>query len=184
MACSCFATPSSISCDPVREHPMDFSAVETEAFHRLGHWALEEDLAPTGIDLTSDSVLPADATGTAVIVARLAGVSAGLPAAEHVFTMVDPRLSFQRLVEDGARIEPGTRMGVVTGRMRSILTGERTALNFIQRLSGVATLTRRYVDLLADLPCKLLDTRKTTPGWRVLEKYAVRCGGGHNHRMG
>jgi len=164
--------------------PMDFSAVETEAFYRLGHWALEEDLAPSGIDLTSECVLPADATGTAVIVARVAGVSAGLPAAEHVFTMVDPRLSFQRLVEDGARVEPGTRMGVATGRMRSILTAERTALNFIQRLSGVATLTRRYVDILADLPCKLLDTRKTTPGWRILEKYAVRCGGGHNHRMG
>src|SRR5262249_32947162 len=72
---------------------------------------------------------------------------------------------------------------IVSGRMRSILTAERTALNFLQRMSGIATLTRQYVSLIANLPCKLLDTRKTTPGWRLLEKYAVRCGGGHNHRM-
>jgi nicotinate-nucleotide pyrophosphorylase (carboxylating) len=163
---------------------MDFSPVETEAFHRLANWALEEDLNPSGIDLTSDAVIPADATGTAMIVARAAGVSAGLPAAEQIFLMVDPRMSVQILIEDGTRVAPGARLAVVTGRMRSILVGERTALNFIQRLSGIATLTRRQVDVVADLPCKLLDTRKTTPGWRILEKYAVRCGGGHNHRMG
>lgn len=116
-------------------------------------------------------------------VARCWTVS-GLPAAEGVFGIVDPRLSIQPVVEDGQRVEPGARLAVVTGRMRSILTGERTALNFLQRLSGVATLTRRHVDLIADLPCKLFDTRKTTPGWRILEKYAVRCGGGFNHRMG
>ncbi len=163
---------------------MDFTAVETEAFTRLASWALEEDLAPSGVDLTSAAVIPTEINGTAVLVARSGGVIAGLPAAEGVFTMVDPRLSFQQLIEDGNRVESGARLAVVTGRMRSILTGERTALNFVQRLSGVATLTRRYADLIADLPCQLLDTRKTTPGWRILEKYAVRCGGGHNHRMG
>ncbi len=163
---------------------MDFTAVETEAFTRLAGYALEEDLAPNGIDLTSDAVLPSALTGTAILVARVPGIVSGLPAAEGVFVMVDPRLSFQALVEDGQQVEPGTRLGVVTGRMRSLLTGERTALNFLQRLSGVATLTRRHVDRIADLPCRLLDTRKTTPGWRILEKYAVRCGGGFNHRMG
>src|SRR5205814_8722280 len=85
---------------------------------------------------------------------------------------------------DGSRVQPGTQLATVSGRMRSILTGERTALNFLQRLSGVATQTWRYTSLVADLPVKILDTRKTTPGWRLLEKYAVRCGGGHNHRMG
>jgi len=163
---------------------MDFTATETEAFTRLAGWALEEDLAPSGIDLTSDAVIPTEVTGTAILVSRVGGIISGLPAAEGVFAMVDPRLSFQQLLEDGHRAEHGTRLAVVTGRMRSILTGERTALNFVQRLSGVATLTRRYVDLVADLPCQLLDTRKTSPGWRVLEKYAVRCGGGQNHRMG
>jgi nicotinate-nucleotide pyrophosphorylase (carboxylating) len=162
---------------------MDFTAVETEAFMRLAAWALEEDLAPSGIDLTSDSVIPADITGTAILVSRVTGTVAGLPAAEGAFTMVDPRLSFQQVVEDGQSVEPGTRLAVVTGRMRSMLSAERTALNFLQHLSGIATLTRRYVDLVADLPCKVLDTRKTTPGWRILEKYAVRCGGGSNHRM-
>jgi nicotinate-nucleotide pyrophosphorylase (carboxylating) len=163
---------------------MEFTAAETEAFTRLTGWALEEDLAPTGVDLTSDAVIPADAIGTAILIARVSGILAGMPAAEGTFSMVDPRLSFQQVAADGQRVEPGARLAVVTGRMRSILTGERTALNFLQRLSGVATLTRRYADLIVDLPCRLLDTRKTTPGWRTLEKYAVRCGGGFNHRMG
>jgi nicotinate-nucleotide pyrophosphorylase (carboxylating) len=162
----------------------EFSPVETEAFQRLAKWALEEDLAPRQVDLTSEAVIPPDTMGKAVLVARAAGVIAGLPAAQGVFAMVDPGLSFQRQVEDGAWVQQGTSLGIVQGRMRSILTGERTALNFTQHLSGIASLTRRYVELIANLPCKLLDTRKTTPGWRVLEKYAVRCGGGHNHRMG
>jgi nicotinate-nucleotide pyrophosphorylase (carboxylating) len=100
------------------------------------------------------------------------------------YELVDLSLAFIRFVEDGAVVAAGARLAIVSGRMRSILTGERTALNFLQRLSGVATLTRKYVSVVADLPCKVLDTRKTTPGWRLLEKYAVRCGGGHNHRMG
>jgi nicotinate-nucleotide pyrophosphorylase (carboxylating) len=122
--------------------------------------------------------------GQGVFVARAAGVLAGLPAAAIVLEMVDPRLEFQPQIADGSPIAPGDRLAVVAGPMRSLLTAERTALNFVQRLSGVATLTRRYVDAVAGLPCRILDTRKTTPGWRRLEKYAVRQGGGHNHRLG
>jgi nicotinate-nucleotide pyrophosphorylase (carboxylating) len=162
---------------------MPFTATELEACQRLAAMALDEDLGPNG-DLTSQAVIPNTATGKAVLASRADGVVAGLPAAQITFSLVDPRLGFEALVEDGSRVEPGTRLAVVSGRMRSILTGERTALNFVQRLSGVASLTRRYVDAVAGLPCQVLDTRKTTPGWRVLEKYAVRCGGGHNHRMG
>jgi nicotinate-nucleotide pyrophosphorylase (carboxylating) len=162
---------------------MDFTAAEDAAFRRLATWALEEDLGPNG-DLTSQAVVPADRAGRAALVARASGVIAGLPAARQVFAMVDPELEFTPRAEDGAVVAPGAVLAVVSGRMRSILTGERTALNCGQRLSGVATLTRRYVEAAAGLPCQVLDTRKTTPGWRLLEKYAVRCGGGHNHRMG
>jgi nicotinate-nucleotide pyrophosphorylase (carboxylating) len=162
---------------------MSFTPAETAACERLARLALEEDLGATG-DLTSQAVIPPDAVGQAVFVARSAGVIAGLPAAAIVFGLVDPGLSFQPLVSDGAAAQPGTQVAVVRGPMRSLLTGERTALNFMQRLSGIATLTARYVALVAGLRCKVLDTRKTTPGWRQLEKYAVRQGGGHNHRMG
>jgi nicotinate-nucleotide pyrophosphorylase (carboxylating) len=162
---------------------MPFSAAETAAVSRLAAWALEEDLGANG-DLTSLATIPADLDGRAVLVARTEGVVAGLPAAEHSFHAVDPALVFTPLVADGTKVQRGTQLATVAGRMRSILTGERTALNFLQRLSGVATQTWRYTSLVADLPVQVLDTRKTTPGWRVLEKYAVRCGGGHNHRMG
>jgi nicotinate-nucleotide pyrophosphorylase (carboxylating) len=162
---------------------MSFTVAETAAVARLAAWALEEDLGDNG-DLTSRATIPADLDGRAVLVARAEGVVAGLPAAEHCFHAVDAALAFAPLVADGSPVRPGTRLATVAGRMRSILAGERTALNFLQRLSGVATQTRRYTSLVADLPVQILDTRKTTPGWRVLEKYAVRCGGGHNHRMG
>jgi nicotinate-nucleotide pyrophosphorylase (carboxylating) len=160
-----------------------FTLAENAAFHRLATWALEEDLGIPG-DLTSQSIIPEELAGKAVLVARVPGVLAGLPAAEGSFKLVDPDLSFAPHLADGASVHPGDHLATVSGRMRSILTGERTALNFLQRLSGVATQTHKYVALVADLPCKVLDTRKTTPGWRLLEKYAVRCGGGHNHRMG
>jgi nicotinate-nucleotide pyrophosphorylase (carboxylating) len=162
---------------------MTFTPAEAAACERLARLALDEDLGSAG-DLTSQSVIPADATGQAVFVVRPAGVIAGLPAAAIVFGLVDPSLSFQPVVSDGTAVQPGTRLAVVRGPMRSLLTGERTALNFLQRLSGIATLTAKHVALVAGRPCKVLDTRKTTPGWRLLEKYAVRQGGGHNHRMG
>jgi nicotinate-nucleotide pyrophosphorylase (carboxylating) len=162
---------------------MPFSAAETAAVARLAAWALEEDLGDNG-DLTSQATIPADLDGRAVLVARTSGVVAGLPAAEYCFHAVDAALVFSPLVADSSLVQRDTQLATVAGRMRSILTGERTALNFLQRLSGVATQTWRYTSLVADLPVQILDTRKTTPGWRVLEKYAVRCGGGHNHRMG
>ncbi len=98
--------------------------------------------------------------------------------------MVDPQLEIQSLIADGTRVERGDCVATVAGSLRSILAGERTALNFLQRLSGIATLTRKFVDAISGLPTQLLDTRKTTPGWRLLEKYAVRMGGGVNHRIG
>jgi nicotinate-nucleotide pyrophosphorylase (carboxylating) len=160
-----------------------FTASEAAACRRLVEWALEEDLGTDG-DLTSLAVLPADLQGRAVFVPRTAGVLAGLPAVEMVLAAVDARLQWQPYLHDGDALAPGGRIAAVSGPMRSLLSAERTSLNFLQRLSGVATQTRRYVDAVAGLPCCILDTRKTTPGWRLLEKYAVRCGGGTNHRMG
>jgi nicotinate-nucleotide pyrophosphorylase (carboxylating) len=162
---------------------MSFTPAEAEACQRLAQWALEEDLGSTG-DLTCQAVIPPDLMGQAVFVARSAGVVAGLPAAAITFCRVDRSVDFQPVLPDGSVLEPGTRLATVRGPMRAILTGERVALNFLQRLSGVASQTARYVAVVAGLPCQILDTRKTTPGWRLLEKYAVRMGGGHNHRMG
>ncbi len=161
-----------------------FNRAEEKACRRLIELALEEDLGATG-DITSKAVIPCDLSGRAVFVARAPGVVAGLPAAELVLqTVHTPLVKFQPVMEDGTRVNPGDRIALVSGLMEFILTAERTALNFLQHLSGIATVTRRYVDALAGLPCQILDTRKTIPGWRLLEKYAVRVGGGHNHRMG
>src|SRR5262245_61949293 len=162
---------------------MSFSTEEAEACRRLVALALEEDLGTAG-DLTSQAVIPEELQAGATFVARSAGVLAGLPAAEQVVHAVDRRLGLQALKTDGMRLAAGERIATLTGPMRGILAVERTALNFLQHLSGIATLTRRYVDAVAGLPCKILDTRKTIPGWRLPAKYAVRQGGGHNHRMG
>jgi nicotinate-nucleotide pyrophosphorylase (carboxylating) len=164
---------------------MNFSPEETAACRRLVELALEEDLGPEKVDLTTQAIIPAKLSGRAVFVARAPGVVAGLPAVELVLsTSHSPLLKFQPLVQDGDRVQRGDRLATVVGIMQFILMTERIALNFLQHLSGIATLTRRFVDAVAGLPCQILDTRKTTPGWRLLEKYAVRCGGGHNHRMG
>jgi nicotinate-nucleotide pyrophosphorylase (carboxylating) len=160
-----------------------FTPAEADACRRLVELALAEDLDGTG-DRTSRATIPPELPGQALFVARAPGVLAGLPAVELVLAAVDPRLTWQPLLEDGRPLQRGDRIARVSGPMASILAAERTALNFLQRLSGVATQTRRYADQIAGLPCRLLDTRKTTPGWRLLEKYAVRMGGGHNHRMG
>jgi nicotinate-nucleotide pyrophosphorylase (carboxylating) len=159
-----------------------FTPAEIIACRRLVELALQEDVG-TG-DLTSQAVIPETLTGRGVFVARAPGVVAGLPAAALVFATLDPRVQFEPLLADGDSVRPGSRLARVAGPMRSVLSGERTALNFLQHLSGVATQTRRYVEAVAGLRCQVLDTRKTLPGWRLLEKYAVRCGGGHNHRMG
>jgi nicotinate-nucleotide pyrophosphorylase (carboxylating) len=168
---------------------MTFSPAETTACCRLIELALDEDLGrrnPSWLgDVTSRVlIIPGVTMGRAVFVARQKGVLAGLPSAALVLASVDPRLTFEPLLADGTPLEPGVALARASGPIDSLLTAERTALNFLQHLSGVATLTRRYVDTVAGLPCKILDTRKTTPGWRLLEKYAVRCGGGHNHRFG
>jgi nicotinate-nucleotide pyrophosphorylase (carboxylating) len=160
-----------------------FSAAETEACRRLISLALEEDLATAG-DLTSQAVIPAGLLGQASFVARSGGVLAGLPAVEMVFATLDPQVNFRPHLTDGTTVSPGSRLADIRGPMRSILTGERPALNFLQRLSGIATLTQLYVQAVAGLSCRILDTRKTAPGWRLLEKYAVRQGGGQNHRIG
>ncbi|HUR55215.1 MAG TPA: carboxylating nicotinate-nucleotide diphosphorylase [Gemmataceae bacterium] len=160
-----------------------FTAAEATACRALVALALAEDLGDSG-DRTSRTLIPADQISRAKFVARTPGVVAGLPAAAMVCETVDPSLSFTPAGADGSRVERGTLVATVAGPLRSILTAERTALNFLQRLSGVASLTRKYVELTAGFPAKILDTRKTTPGWRLLEKYAVRMGGGTNHRVG
>jgi nicotinate-nucleotide pyrophosphorylase (carboxylating) len=163
---------------------MPFSKAEMAACRRLVEMALEEDLGNIG-DITSRAFIPPKLEGRAVFVARASGVVAGLPAVQMVFqTAHTPLVKFDTLVEDGTRVAPGDRLAEVSGLMEFILTGERTALNFLQHLSGIATLTRKFVDAIAGLPCKILDTRKTLPGWRLLDKYAVRQGGGYNHRLG
>ena len=160
-----------------------FSPDEEAACRRLVELALAEDLGATG-DRTRRALIPADQAGRAAFVARTSGVVAGLPAAALVCAAVDPQLEFESQVADGTAVERGTGLAAVAGPLRSILEAERTALNFLQRLSGVASLTRKYADAVAGYPAKILDTRKTTPGWRLLEKYAVRMGGGTNHRVG
>jgi nicotinate-nucleotide pyrophosphorylase (carboxylating) len=149
---------------------------------RLVDMAIAEDRGPG--DWTSRWTVPARTRAHAEIVAKAAGVIAGLAVARAVFARIDPRITFQPAVSDGADVEPGAVVATVRGPARAVLTAERVALNFLQRLSGVATLTRRYVDAVAGTGVRILDTRKTTPGWRTLEKAAVRAGGGANHRLG
>jgi len=151
----------------------------SEATRDLIRLALLEDLISG--DVTTDAIFAPDDRVTAFFVAKEPLVVAGLPIVRAVFERVDPDCTFTWSAADGDRVEPGT-IGTVEGPVRSVLKAERPALNFMRHLSGVATLTRRCVDLLGDSTTRLVDTRKTTPGFRELEKYAVRCGGGFNHR--
>ena len=143
--------------------------------------ALEEDLAWG--DLTTDALVPSDQQGRGHIIAKAAGVLCGLPDAQAVFHQVDAGVRFAALLPEGASLEPGMAVAAIEGHLASILKAERTALNFLQRLSGIATETARYVQAVAGTRARIIDTRKTTPGLRVLEKYAVRVGGGANHRF-
>jgi nicotinate-nucleotide pyrophosphorylase (carboxylating) len=145
--------------------------------------ALDEDLGAAG-DITTNSIIPAEATGEAAIVAHQAGVVAGLDLAEAAFKALDPGIRFTRIAADGGRIAAGGKIATVAGKTRALLTGERAALNFLGRLSGIATLTASYVEAVSGTGARIACTRKTTPGLRVLEKYAVRAGGGINHRYG
>ncbi len=142
--------------------------------------ALREDI-PHG-DITSESLIPMGVRSRAVLMAKAPGVLAGIDVARRVFQKIDPKTSFEILIRDGERFEPGDALAEVAGRTRALLAAERTALNFVQRMSGIATTTRAYVDAVAGTGARILDTRKTTPGLRDLEKYAVRMGGGTNHR--
>jgi len=145
--------------------------------------ALAEDLGLAG-DITTDSIIPANAHGEASIVVRMPGVIAGLDLAEAAFRALDPDTQCARVVDDGAKVEAGAAIAKIKARKRALLTGERTALNFLGRLSGIATLTAAYVAKVEGTAARIACTRKTTPGLRALEKYAVRCGGGVNHRFG
>lgn len=156
---------------------------DSEAVRRIVATALEEDLGAEG-DLTTAAVVPEDRTAAGHLVARAELVIAGLSVAREVFRQLDPSLIFLELAGDGDRAEAGQRLATVTGRARRILEGERTALNFVMRMSGIATTTRRAVDEVAGTGARILDTRKTAPGLRVLDKLSVALGGGENHRMG
>jgi nicotinate-nucleotide pyrophosphorylase (carboxylating) len=145
--------------------------------------ALAEDLGSRG-DATSAAFIPVEATGSARFIARKPGVLAGSRVAGLVAEAFEGRLRYEPLLPDGSPLSRGDVIARLHGNTRALLAAERTALNFLQRLSGVATLTRAHVDAVAGTRARVLDTRKTTPGWRLLEKYAVRMGGGHNHRIG
>lgn len=145
--------------------------------------ALSEDLGRQG-DITSDACVPQRAESKAVFAARAPGVIAGLDVAGYVFEALDPSVSFDLLVSDGERVQAATEIARIAGHSRSILTGERTALNLLGRMSGVATATAELVDAISGTGAKISDTRKTMPGLRALDKYAVRVGGGMNHRFG
>ena len=152
-----------------------------ESFLPLVKFALSEDVG-TG-DITTLNAVPANVGARAVIMAKARGIVSGLEIAQMTFREVDPALTFKAQVKDGSRVEAGAVLAKITGLAGSIMTAERTALNFMMRMCGVATMTRHFVDAIAGTGAVILDTRKTTPGLRFLEKYAVRCGGGENHRL-
>jgi len=163
--------------------PLVFTPEERGNAVTLLKAALQEDLADTG-DLTCRALIEPHLQAEVRIVARHPGVIAGLPIGALVFETLDSTVSWFSDVEDGTRVEAGQTVARVAGTLSSILIGERTALNFLCHLSGIATLTRRFVDAVNGTRAVILDTRKTLPGWRRLAKYAVRAGGGTNHRMG
>lgn len=145
--------------------------------------AMREDLGRS-VDLTTMAIVPPGVVGSAALISRSHGVAAGIDLIDEMIAELDCSIRWEQSVGDGQAIEPGQVLSVLSGDARDLLTCERTILNVICRLSGVASLTRRYVDAVRGTKARVYDTRKTTPGWRRLEKYAVRCGGGHNHRLG
>jgi len=163
-------------------HAGNLPAFPTEAFDRLLPLAFAEDVGDG--DVTTLATIEADAAGHAVLLCKQAGVIAGLPAIERVFRHRGAHPDIRLRVPEGARVETGTVVATMDGSLRALLTCERILLNFLQRCSGIATAARAYADALAGAPTRLLDTRKTPPGYRALDKYAVAIGGGTNHRMG
>lgn len=165
---------------------IEFGPVERRAAMPLIELALAEDLGTGDLDRdrTCAALIDAAESATIDVVVRRVGVLAGSPLGSLVFERLDSSVCWEALVQDGTQVEPQTVIARVTGPLRSLLVGERTVLNFLQHLSGVATLTRQFVATVHGTNAVILDTRKTLPGWRALDKYSVRCGGGTNHRMG
>ncbi len=164
-------------------HQLDWNDVVADDCRQIVRLAVREDLGRY-FDGTTLCLVPSGVQGRATIASRQSGVAAGLRAAEVAISEMDLTMQLAPSVADGARLSAGQALAVLEGPARSLLTGERILLNLIGHLSGIATLTRRYVDAVAGTTARIYDTRKTTPGYRRLEKYAVRCGGGHNHRTG
>ncbi len=167
----------------MNEPRFGFGAIEGTIADTLIRLAIDEDLGDLG-DITSAALIPSDALGSVRFVARSKGVLAGLPIVERLVADFELQACWEPELIDGDRLEPGTVIARLSGPMRSLLSLERPALNFLQHMSGIATLTDRFVAAVAGTGVLIMDTRKTTPGWRALEKYAVRCGGGVNHRFG
>jgi nicotinate-nucleotide pyrophosphorylase (carboxylating) len=168
---------------PANTIPLDRLRIRAlESLQPLLTLALDEDIGPG--DLTSDVLIDTEAIAQGDVLSKAGGIAAGLLFISPMLNRVDARLSYEPRTEDGGQISPGDILGRITGPVRPLLTVERTLLNFLQALSGVATYTRKFVDAVAGTDAIILDTRKTTPGWRYLEKYAVRMGGGVNHRTG
>lgn len=163
--------------------PPEFDSKARDRAQALIEMALDDDLGSAG-DITSTSTIPEAAESVGRFVARREGIIAGLPIVGLIAERFRPFIEWKPFASDGDRIAPGEILGEVRGQTRSILAIERVSLNFLQRLSGIATMTHRFVERTAGTHARILDTRKTTPGWRTLEKYAVLCGGGQNHRMG
>lgn len=156
--------------------------LELKAAQTLIELALTEDVGDG--DITTDNIIPAESRRKAKMVAKAEGVVAGLPIAEMVFRSLDPQLKWVVLTPEGSWVKKGEVMVEFEGTYRALLTGERTALNFLQRLSGIATMSAKYADAVKDFKTVILDTRKTLPGFRMLDKYAVKTGGASNHRIG
>ena len=161
---------------------MDFSIKENILIDKIIEQALLEDIG-TG-DITSESIVPYGLKAKGIIKTSEEGVVAGLDIVFLVFKKLDSEICFQSKIKDGNKILPGEILAEIVGPARTILKGERVALNFLQRMSGIATITSKFCQQVKDFPVRIFDTRKTTPGLRILEKYAVRMGGGHNHRFG
>jgi nicotinate-nucleotide pyrophosphorylase (carboxylating) len=186
-----FPTPDPPVTPPRRVTPLEMPAIQQSDLLRFPVTAhecrrrVQEALAEDGAfnDITTIATVRSDRRARARLVARQAGVIAGIPFALETFRMLDDKVSVRVDTEDGSRVRKGDSALFISGHARSMLSAERVALNFMQRLSGIATLTCRYVDAVKGTRAKILDTRKTTPGWRSLEKYAVRAGGGTNHRL-
>lgn len=161
---------------------MDFSLKENILIDKIVEQVLLEDIG-TG-DITSDSIVPYDLKAKGIIKTSEEGVVAGLDIAHLIFEKLDPEIIFQEKIKDGVKVARGKVLAEISGSARTILKGERVALNFLQRMSGIATITSKFCQEVKDFPVRIVDTRKTTPGLRVLEKYAVLMGGGYNHRFG